>query len=403
MSNLAIIEDTSIEQKKTFRTAALSKGAVDGRVSAQWATRPDDQKFLNLNDLLASVKARTDISRTIEVSPDEIRVNASSNELSLLLPDNKGELNFTNWSFGQACSMTRCPSEYLRKLPSKLAGINLQHGLMNYNGDKMQAYVSQNGHTELRSMNSLNYGRIYDVDVVRQIMQIAGNGTGDTNWKVPGMLDWGSSNGVTIEYNPYVDITKETTTLYASDRDMYVFLVDDTHPIEIGKLRNGEPDLVFRGFIVWNSETGAKTFGMSTMLLRGVCCNRNLWGVEGSREIRMRHSRLAPTRFMREAAPMLEQYANMPAMPIVAKVAMAKATIVASNDEERTEFLTDKVGLSKSMSDRVLQAVLDEEETKAESIWDMVQGMTAVARGYQHQDTRLALEEKAGKLMDKIR
>jgi hypothetical protein len=39
---------------------------------------------------------------------------------------------------------------------------------------------------------------------------------------VPGVLDW--STGV---YNPLVDVTKNTTTLYASDRDVFVFLVDE--------------------------------------------------------------------------------------------------------------------------------------------------------------------------------
>ncbi len=56
-------------------------------------------------------------------------------------------------------------------------------------------------------------------------MKIAGNGTGDTRWKVPGVLDW--STGV---YNPDVDISRDTTTLYASDRDVFLFLVDDHNP-----------------------------------------------------------------------------------------------------------------------------------------------------------------------------
>ena len=47
-------------------------------------------------------------------------------------------------------------------------------------------------------------------------------GTGDTRWKVPGVLDW--STGV---YNPDVEISRDTTTLYASDRDVFLFLVDD--------------------------------------------------------------------------------------------------------------------------------------------------------------------------------
>ena len=92
-------------------------------------------------------------------------------------------------------------------------------------------------------------------------MNIAGDGTGDTRWKVPGVLDW-----ATMTHNPFVDITKDTTTLYASDRDVFLFLVDDTHPIEAGRLPNGDPDLYFRGFYCWNSEVGSKTLGIASLL-----------------------------------------------------------------------------------------------------------------------------------------
>jgi len=89
---------------------------------------------------------------------------------------------------------------------------------------------------------------------------------------VPGVLDWATST-----YNPHVDVTTETTTLYASDRDVFLFLVDDTHPIEAGKLADGSPDLFFRGFYAWNSEVGSKTLGIASFYLRAVCQNRNLW------------------------------------------------------------------------------------------------------------------------------
>ena len=56
-------------------------------------------------------------------------------------------------------------------------------------------------------------------------MRIAGNCTGDTRWKVPGVLDWS-----TMVHNPQVDTTKDTTTLYASDRDVFVFLCDEASP-----------------------------------------------------------------------------------------------------------------------------------------------------------------------------
>ena len=45
---------------------------------------------------------------------------------------------------------------------------------------------------------------------------------------------------------------------------LFLFLIDDTHPIEAGKLPNGDPDLYFRGFCCWNPEVGSKTPGMAT-------------------------------------------------------------------------------------------------------------------------------------------
>ncbi len=82
-------------------------------------------------------------------------------------------------------------------------------------------------------------------------MRIAGNGTGDTRWKVPGMLDWR-----TMHHNPHVDVTRDKTTLYASDRDLFLFLVDDLNLIEAGRLPDGSRDLYFRSFYAWNSEVG---------------------------------------------------------------------------------------------------------------------------------------------------
>jgi hypothetical protein len=64
-------------------------------------------------------------------------------------------------------------------------------------------------------------------------------------------MDWGTGR-----YNLNVPVSKETTTLFASDRDCAVFLCDDLTPIEVGKLDSGDPDLMFRGLFVRNSEVG---------------------------------------------------------------------------------------------------------------------------------------------------
>ena len=114
-----------------------------------------------------------------------------------------------------------------------------------------------------------------------------------------------------------VDVTKDTTTLYASDRDVFLFLVDDLNPIEAGTLPDGSPDLFFRGFYCWNSEVGAKTLGIASFYLRAVCQNRNLWGVEDFQEISIRHSKYAANRFAHEAAPALTRFADSSPAPFV--------------------------------------------------------------------------------------
>ena len=250
------------------------------------------------------------------------------------------------------------------------------------------------GRVELRAVTGPEYGRIWDKELVAAVMSIAGNGTGDTIWKVPGVLDWS-----TMTHNPFVDVTKDTTTLYASDRDVFLFLVDDTHPIEAGRLPNGEPDLYFRGFYAWNSEVGSKTLGIASFYLRAVCMNRNLWGCENFEEITIRHSKFAARRFAHEAAPALMNFANSSPAPFIAGIRGAREKIVARNEEDRSSFLR-KRGFSKAETGKIIDTVLAEEGRPPESIFDFVQGITALARGKAHQDTRLELEGKARKLLE---
>jgi hypothetical protein len=165
-------------------------------------------------------------------------------------------------------------------------------------------------------------------------------------------------------------------------------------------LPDGSPDLYFRGFYCWNSEVGAKTLGIASFYLRAVCQNRNLWGVEDFEEITIRHSKFAASRFAHEAAPALSRFANSSPMPFINGIKAARERIVARTDEERTEFLR-KRGFSKSETAKVIETVLVEDGRKPESIFDFVQGITAVARNKPHQDARLDLETRAKKLLDR--
>lgn len=382
---------------KGFRVD-VSRGSLNSRVSSEWFSRPDDERFLSLTELYDAVKTRADRATARTIESRAVRVDASrdnAERLSLIVPGQDEPIAPTYWSFGQLCSLVGAPATYMRQLPAPLAGINLQHGLLSHRAELVKTLETEDGRFELRAVTGPDYGRIWDQELVAAVMKIAGNGVGDTMWKVPGTLDW-----ATMTHNPFVDVTRDTTTLYASDRDVFLFLVDDTHPIEAGRLPNGEPDLYFRGFYCWNSEVGSKTLGIASFYLRAVCMNRNLWGVENFEEITIRHSKFAAQRFAHEAAPALRSFANSSPAPFIAGIKAARERIVAHNDEDRESFLRRR-GFSKAETGKIIETVLQEEGRPPESIFDFVQGMTAHARTKTNQDTRLELEGKAKTLLER--
>ena len=87
-------------------------------------------------------------------------------------------------------------------------------------------------------------------------------------------------------------------------------------------------------------------------------------------------------------------------MPFVNGIKAAREKIVAHTDDDRSEFLR-KRGFSKSETAKIIETVLTEEGRKPESIFDFVQGITAIARNKTHQDARLDLESRAKKLLDR--
>jgi hypothetical protein len=377
-----------------------TRGEMVTRVSEEWRSRPDDQRFTSISELLTFVRARKENSAASVISAQDIHLTTTDEDhytLALELPGHAEPIELNNWSFSQLCKAASAPAEYLASLDPAIAALALQFGLFNLEDKPIQALVSDVSGAVLRAVTSEKYGRIWDADLVSEVYKIAGDGVGDTRWKVPGQIDWATSI-----YNPHVDVTKETTTLFASDRDVFLFLVDDTNPIEAGKLPNGDPDLYFRGFYVSNSEVGSKALRYASFFLRGVCQNRCLWGVEDFQEISIRHNKHANARFAAQVAPQLESYADSSPKHFIDAVAASRGVVVAKSAEDRTAFL-QKEQFSLAQSEKIIETATREEGHPPRSIFDFVQGITALARGIPHQDKRLALEQRAQKLMEKYR
>ena len=161
----------------------VSRGERLGRVSSEWFSRPDDERFLSLPDLYQAVRSRADRAEARTVGSRAIRVETRRDDgenLALIVPGQERPVAPTHWSFGQLCGLVGAPAGYLRDLPAPLAGINLQHGLLNHRAELVKTLETDDGRVELRAVTGPDYGRIWDHELVAAVMRIAGNGTGDT-------------------------------------------------------------------------------------------------------------------------------------------------------------------------------------------------------------------------------
>jgi len=350
------------------------------QASQQWATRPNDERFLSLADLKAKVAQRKVESWTATPNTRDMRVGADDQGLFVTVYDpargSDVPLDLTHWSFGQLCQYAQAPASYMRALPPQLATINLRYGLeSNPVRDSGLILAHTNGSDFLRSITSTNYGRIWDAQVVEAVERVNQDG----RWQIPA-----ASYATT---NPL-----RATTLYASDRDVFIFLVDPQNPVEVGG------DTLFRGFFTWNSEVGSAVFGLSTFLYRYVCDNRIIWGATDVKELRIRHTGGAPERFAWEGRRYLERYANEATDRIVEGIVKAKETEVPVRRGDTVQDWLRERGFSKAQAKAGYEAAIME-EGKATSIWDIVQGLTAYARTIPHTDSRIELERKASDLM----
>jgi hypothetical protein len=365
--------------------------------SREWMNRPDDQRYTSLAELKAAVLQRKHESWTATPDVKTLRMIAGSDggaeSLAVELYDPtaaaRRSINPTNFAFGQLSQYAKAPASYLRTLPAQLAAINLQWGLEHSSlRDDALVLAQSNGSHTLRAMTSTSYGRIWDHQVVEAVEKVNTDG----RWQIP------SASYATK--NP-----KRATTLYASDRDVFLFLVDPKHPIEVP----GEPDPMFRGFYVWNSEVGSAVFGLCSFLYRYVCDNRIIWGATDIRELRIRHTGGAPERFAYEGEKYLRAYSEESTIKAVAGIKAAdQFEQIIDVEVEKKSGRNDGVaawlqkrGFTKTVAKGAVDAA-QAEEGEVRSLWDIVNGITAYARTIPHTDERVAVEAQAGKLMSLV-
>ena len=150
---------------------------------------------------------------------------------------------FTHYSFGQIASRVKAPPSYLRELPATLAAQNLNYGLANQKDPEASAklLIHRNGDMLVRCFTSAKYQRIWNYEVSNQLQ-----GLQEFGWRVPPARPAGLDNErtrIATEADCLVDRkfgslsvkpgdTIAPAGLYASDRDMFVFMVNENAMLE---------------------------------------------------------------------------------------------------------------------------------------------------------------------------
>ena len=352
----------------------------------EWATRPADQRYLDLPSMHLELAAERRASRayTMPISDMRARPVTDDNGRSdaLLLESRSGQTYAaTHYAFGQLARVIGAPAGYLRTLPADLAADCVNAGIATRPQDVSALTTRRDMDApRIRAVTSPTYGRIWNADVVSALIDRVGDGrTGD--WRVPG------------EFGEAVEISKANTTLFAGDASMFVFLADEEHRIELPNRRAGRMGSFARGFFVGNSEVGAGSLFIAAFLFDYVCSNRMVWGAQEYKEVRVRHTSGAPSRWFDEVMPALHRMANASPEPVVRAIEDARKHRIDNVDA----FLAQR--WTRKQADAIKSAHWADEGRPIETRWDVTVGATAYARELPNQDDRIEIERTAGALL----
>lgn len=368
--------------------ASANGGRVLTQASNQWASRPADQRFSSLDDLHAAVMHHKEVAVEARgVDLRQLRVTAATgqnddgtvSQYPTLIGASGTVANFTHHSFGQIARRIGAPANYLRSLPAELVAENMNHGLARCDaGDNDALLFSQNGSLTLRAALSNDYQRIWNSDITSRLIRLTEE---HPEWQ-PAPAAFDGSRG-----------------LYASDADVFAFMVDNDRRI----FERGPAGGLGRGFFVSNTEVGGTAFKFTTFLYEYVCGNHRVWGASGVQELSIRHVGNADDKAFAELAIELRKYADSSAEADELKVMRAQSTLLGENKEA----VLDRVfGLRmRDLGRKLIEQSYNVAEQHSDwygdpkSVWGLTGGMTQVARDLPNASDRVALERAAGKVM----
>lgn len=375
------------------------------KASSQWMTRPADERYWGLEDMIGAAEIVRRESSEVEIPAAAFRAERSEDGDIGIAHDGRF-FSATHFAFQTMAQRAGAPAEYLRRLPADLTVQCLNTGLATIESDSV-ALVRQNGTTQLRAVTSERYGRVWYDDTVRNLQEIVAG----TGWRVP--------PGRPAVADPRTRIATEEDCLrpgvhglsikpgdliapagcYMSDRDIFIFMVDETVEVAPG---------LFRGFFLANSEVRARVYEITTFLYQSVCGNHIVWSAEGVQTFKVKHLGDNTTeRAFMGARHFLGEYKDGGAEKTRLAIEAARTKEIGKDNEEVLENVQDFVNRRRILIpakrlEEAQEIALTERYGNPRTAFAMVSGLTEIARDISYSDQRANLNREAGKILNMV-
>jgi hypothetical protein len=385
------------------------------KAASQWSSRPADERFASIQALYNACHAYASNSGEKLVNLETIRTEASGKDV-VLVGSRSVPASLTHWSFGQLAARVGAPASYLRNLPATLASQNLNYGLSHLQAasedeKKVNLLFHANGSLLLRAFTSDKYARIWNYEVAARLLELEKQGWAPAkpthHWGQDsvgqciacGGSGQGSDSG---KCDKCAGTGKELPALYASDHDMFAFLmranVTIAQPV---KSTIGDSAPLYRGVIVENSEVGASALKLTRFWFNSMCGNHIIWGASKVLEISVRHVGDARERWQGYQYE-LKRYAEQGAGEDAVIINRAKTRIIADTKEQVLDrlFGIRTLGLSRKTLEAGWDATVPAQDGAANTQWGIVQGLTRHSQSKPYADDRMGIDRAAGRILE---
>jgi len=383
----------TIKQSSAIGPQTLTKA------SDEWRTRPADQRYETLDALLAATRAHKASAVNGRGKLSDFSVGLYDDGELFVEGKSGARAKPTHWAFGQLCARASAPAGYIRDLPSELAAKCVNHGLRATKADDTEgSFLLRRGSGDaltLCAATSNKYVRVWNHEIAETLVDLQNV---QPSWQFPEPFrKAGQRSGETGARG--MAAQKQVPVAFASDHDMFAFMVDYDRPIDL------DGTLLSRGFFIENSEVGARAVKLTTFLFDYVCSNIMVWGARNVCEISLSHVGRIRDRVLRadsEVLHTLTAYTDLAASEQVQQIRSAQRKTLGKDKAEvvATVYKNRSLGLSRATLDAAYTVASETPRYgDPRSVWAMVNGLTEVSQRAGFADERAKVDRAAGEVL----